>query len=158
MATFIAILIVMSRLALEPQASLPINFKQGIYYRNKCGFCKKKSKLRTVLTASSPNYRMITAQPIKSQPNRTNKQLSQLLKTPNMMYLLYKAADYFQIINVIMCGKKKSDVLLFTTGPLCVHLVEPLLMGGRVDFKPMDQKETGINDAACQGTGFLSSQ
>lgn len=44
MATFIAILIVMSKLALphEPQASLPINFKQGIYYRNKYSFGPKK--------------------------------------------------------------------------------------------------------------------
>lgn len=44
MAMLIAILIAMSELALlhEPQASLPINFKQGIYYRSKHGFGPKK--------------------------------------------------------------------------------------------------------------------
>lgn len=56
---FIAILIVMSKLALlhEPQASLPINFKQGIYYRNKYGFGPKKYTQNTAV--SSPKYKTL---------------------------------------------------------------------------------------------------
>lgn len=45
------------------------------------------------------------------------------------MYLLYKATDCFQIISHHV-GEKNPNVLLFTTGCLCVHLVEPLKMGG----------------------------
>lgn len=104
---FIAIPIVMSKLAIlhEPQASLLTSFKLGIHKvqlwpkKVHAEHCSQHADLITKCSQYSP---------LQSQTNRTNKQPSLLFRTPSSVFPHYKAADYFQFIDVVP-WKKKCD-------------------------------------------------